>query len=93
MSGAMGGSASEEFLAPTEVGEDSFVRCAACDYAANVEAVTTPGAAGRSTSSDVPAAHAEDTPGTPDDRHARRRSRTHVPTWPAATGRGPAPTP
>ena len=42
MSGAMGGSASEEFLAPTEVGEDSFVRCAACDYAANVEAVTTP---------------------------------------------------
>ena len=42
MSGAMGGSASEEFLAPTEVGEDSFVRCGSCDYAANVEAVTTP---------------------------------------------------
>jgi len=42
MSGAMGGSASEEFLAPMDVGEDSFVRCTSCDYAANVEAVETP---------------------------------------------------
>ncbi|MFN8126097.1 MAG: proline--tRNA ligase [Candidatus Nanopelagicales bacterium] len=42
MSGAMGGSASEEFLAPCEHGEDSFVRCSSCDYAANVEAVSTP---------------------------------------------------
>ncbi len=41
-SGAMGGSASEEFLAPCEHGEDTFVRCQNCDYAANVEAVTTP---------------------------------------------------
>ncbi|MGS2619400.1 proline--tRNA ligase [Micromonospora sp. LZ34] len=42
MSGAMGGSASEEFLAATPVGEDTFVGCTACDYAANTEAVTTP---------------------------------------------------
>jgi prolyl-tRNA synthetase len=42
MSGAMGGSASEEFLASATVGEDSFVACTACDYAANTEAVTTP---------------------------------------------------
>jgi prolyl-tRNA synthetase len=42
MSGAMGGSASEEFLAPMDVGEDTFVRCTSCDYAANVEAVVTP---------------------------------------------------
>ena len=41
MSGAMGGSASEEFLAPIEVGEDTFVRCTNCDYAANTEAVQT----------------------------------------------------
>lgn len=41
MSGAMGGSASEEFLAESEVGEDTFVRCVESDYAANVEAVTT----------------------------------------------------
>ena len=42
MSGAMGGSASEEFLAPIDVGEDTFIRCTSCDYAANVEAVDTP---------------------------------------------------
>ncbi len=64
MSGAMGGSASEEFLAPTEVGEDSFVRCTSCDYAANVEAVVTPAPAAAD-ASDVPVAHAEDTPDTP----------------------------
>lgn len=40
-SGAMGGSASEEFLAESEVGEDTFVRCVESGYAANVEAVTT----------------------------------------------------
>ncbi|MSO27843.1 MAG: proline--tRNA ligase [Candidatus Nanopelagicales bacterium] len=64
MSGAMGGSASEEFLASTEVGEDTFVRCTACDYAANVEAVVTPAPAASDYSS-VPAAHAEQTPDTP----------------------------
>lgn len=42
MSGAMGGSTSEEFLAPLEAGEDTFVRCTSCSYAANVEAVTVP---------------------------------------------------
>ena len=39
MSGAMGGSASEEFLAPAPTGEDTFVSCTNCDYAANTEAV------------------------------------------------------
>lgn len=39
VSGAMGGSASEEFLAPTPSGEDTFVQCTSCDYAANTEAV------------------------------------------------------
>jgi len=39
VSGAMGGSASEEFLAPTPSGEDTFVQCTNCDYAANTEAV------------------------------------------------------
>ncbi len=37
--GAMGGSASEEFLAPIDAGEDTYVRCPNCDYAANIEAV------------------------------------------------------
>ncbi|MDM7489126.1 proline--tRNA ligase [Rhodococcus sp. CSLK01-03] len=40
-SGAMGGSASEEFLAESEVGEDTYVRCLESGYAANVEAVRT----------------------------------------------------
>jgi prolyl-tRNA synthetase len=41
VSGAMGGSASEEFLAESEIGEDTFVRCLESGYAANVEAVVT----------------------------------------------------
>jgi prolyl-tRNA synthetase len=64
MSGAMGGSRSEEFLQPTEVGEDTFVRCTSCDYAANTEAVTTPVPPARSWEG-LPAAHVEDTPDTP----------------------------
>jgi len=64
MSGAMGGSRSEEFLQPAEVGEDTFVRCSACDYAANTEAVVTAGPPERDWQ-DVPAAHAEQTPDTP----------------------------
>ncbi len=41
VSGAMGGSASEEFLAESPTGEDTFVRCLESGYAANVEAVVT----------------------------------------------------
>ena len=41
VSGAMGGSASEEFLAVAPTGEDEYVSCTACDYAANTEAVDT----------------------------------------------------
>ena len=39
--GAMGGSRSEEFLLPVEIGEDTFVRSDS-GYAANVEAYVTP---------------------------------------------------
>jgi prolyl-tRNA synthetase len=41
MSGAMGGSASEEFLAPCDTGEDTYVLCPSCGFAANVEAMST----------------------------------------------------
>jgi prolyl-tRNA synthetase len=60
----MGGSKSEEFLTPAGVGEDTYVRCTTCDYAANVEALRTlvPAALPYD---DVPAAHVEDTPDTP----------------------------
>src|SRR4051794_20711369 len=63
-SGAMGGSKSEEFLATAENGEDTYVRCSSCDYAANVEAVQVrpPRPVPYD---DVPAAHAEQTPDTP----------------------------
>ncbi|MGP3972451.1 proline--tRNA ligase [Streptomyces sp. 8N114] len=40
VSGAMGGSASEEFLAPAAAGEDTYVQCPRCGYAANTEAVS-----------------------------------------------------
>jgi len=62
-SGAMGGSRSEEFLTPTPIGEDTFVRSAG-GYAANVEAVTTVAPPALDWS-DAPAAHVEDTPDTP----------------------------
>ncbi len=62
--GAMGGSASEEFLARAEVGEDTYVKCSHCTYAANVEAVTVRPPAARETDG-LPSAHVEDTPQTP----------------------------
>ena len=64
MSGAMGGSKSEEFLAPCEFGEDTYVKCEKCEYAANVEAVSTPVPKDLDFSK-VPAAHVEETPNTP----------------------------
>ncbi len=63
VSGAMGGSRSEEFLHPTPIGEDTFVRSAG-GYAANVEAVTTP-VPPALPYDDAPVAHVEDTPDTP----------------------------
>jgi prolyl-tRNA synthetase len=64
MSGAMGGSASEELLATVESGEETYVRCTSCDYAANVEAVRVPVPPAQPYG-DLPPAHAEPTPGTP----------------------------
>ncbi|GLZ56595.1 MULTISPECIES: proline--tRNA ligase [Micromonospora] len=64
MSGAMGGSASEEFLAATPVGEDTFVGCTSCDYAANTEAVLTRVPAAGDPAAQ-PAAEVHDTPETP----------------------------
>ncbi|MDL9944779.1 proline--tRNA ligase [Gordonia sp. ABSL11-1] len=63
-SGAMGGSASEEFLAESEVGEDTFVRCLESGYAANVEAVITP-APEPIPFDGLPQAKVYDTPDTP----------------------------
>ena len=64
MSGAMGGSASEEFLAVSPHGEDTFVRSDSGSYAANVEAVEVPQSPAVDASSTGPA-QVVDTPGTP----------------------------
>ena len=63
-SGAMGGSASEEFLAIAPTGEDTFVRSTGSDYAANVEAVVTPAPPERPIDG-LPEARVHHTPNTP----------------------------
>ncbi|MFD9958585.1 proline--tRNA ligase [Amycolatopsis sp. NPDC058986] len=63
-SGAMGGSASEEFLAVAETGEDTYVRSTGSGYAANVEAVVTPAPPAQPVEG-RPAAQVHHTPDTP----------------------------
>jgi prolyl-tRNA synthetase len=63
MAGAMGGSKSEEFLAPCETGEDTYVLCKNCGYAANVEAMTT--VVPKKDMEPPPAIEILDTPNTP----------------------------
>ncbi len=63
-SGAMGGSASEEFLAESETGEDTFVRSTESGFAANVEAVITPAPPAEPVEG-KPAAEVHHTPNTP----------------------------
>ena len=63
VSGAMGGSKSEEFLAPSPTGEDTYVLCPSCGFAANVEAMVTKVDAVDSTA--TPALEELDTPNTP----------------------------
>ena len=63
VSGAMGGSKSEEFLAPCATGEDTYVLCPQCGYAANVEAMVTKIAA--EDPSGIPVLEELDTPNTP----------------------------
>jgi prolyl-tRNA synthetase len=85
--GAMGGSRSEEFLHPTEIGDDTFVRSAG-GYAANVEAFRTLVPAPREIEGQ-PLAQVFDSPGTPtiatlvallNERHPREDGRA----WTAA---------
>ncbi|MGB8383261.1 MAG: proline--tRNA ligase [Dermatophilaceae bacterium] len=64
MAGAMGGSKSEEFLATAENGEDTYVRCPHCGYAANVEAVKVP-VPEPTPLTGLPPSRVVDTPGTP----------------------------
>ena len=63
VSGAMGGSKSEEFLAPCTTGEDTYVLCPSCGFAANVEAMVTK--VDPVDSGATPALEELDTPNTP----------------------------
>ena len=63
VSGAMGGSKSEEFLAPCTTGEDTYVLCPSCGFAANVEAMVTK--VDPVDASATPALEELDTPNTP----------------------------
>ena len=76
-SGAMGGSASEEFLVVSENGEDTFVRSPG-GYAANVEAVTTV-APEPIPFEGLPAAHVESTPDTPTIETLVAHANEHLP--------------
>jgi len=78
-SGAMGGSASEEFLAPIDVGEDTFVRCTGCGYAANTEAVESAIVTVPDTTTPTPPASVVDTPGTPTIATLVDHLNTHLP--------------
>ncbi len=86
-SGAMGGSASEEFLAVAETGEDTFVRSPG-GYAANVEAVTTPAPPARAARG--PARRPRRTTRRTPPR-SRRSSTSSTP--PASAAPSPPPTP
>jgi prolyl-tRNA synthetase len=89
MSGAMGGSASEEFLAPLDVGEDTFVRTKSGSYAANVEAMQVARPPDLPYD-DAPPAVVHDTPDTPtiatlvDHLNARDELRRDDRDWTAA---------
>lgn len=60
--GEIGGDVNHEFMAVAPVGEDDFVWCTACDYAANVEAATR-AAAIADAAIEAPAPEDIDTPG------------------------------
>ncbi|HEV2309430.1 MAG TPA: proline--tRNA ligase, partial [Acidimicrobiia bacterium] len=63
--GEMGGETNHEFLAVAAVGEDAFVWCPSCDYAANVEAARRRAPTPRDTPVDAPAMSPVATPDMP----------------------------
>ena len=63
--GAIGGDVNHEFMVPSDIGEDQFARCTACDYSANVEAAqSAPREGGPATSDEeIVTHHTPDRPG------------------------------
>jgi prolyl-tRNA synthetase len=64
-SGEIGGDTSQEFMAVAAVGEDAFVWCENCDYAANTEAATKQETPAISVPADAPAKEKLHTPDLP----------------------------
>jgi len=62
LSGAIGGDVNHEFMVESAIGEDHFVRCPSCGYAANVEATKVGRATGVGPSEDVPLSRVVSTP-------------------------------
>jgi prolyl-tRNA synthetase len=62
LSGAIGGDVNHEFMVESAIGEDHFVRCPSCGYAANVEAAKVGRATGVGPSEDVPLSRVVSTP-------------------------------
>ena len=62
-SGAIGGDVNHEFMVASPIGEDHFVRCTSCDYAANIEAAEVAAPLGAAAAVDAPAPRAVPTPG------------------------------
>ena len=72
-SGEIGGDTSQEFMAVAAVGEDAFVWCESCDYAANTEAATKQELPEQAAPADAPAIeklHTPDLPGIERGREA-----------------------
>ncbi|HKY75490.1 MAG TPA: proline--tRNA ligase [Acidimicrobiia bacterium] len=66
--GEIGGDVNHEFMAVAAVGEDDFVWCRSCDYAANVEAAVRQSSTatfGSGDAADIPAMAPEHTPDLP----------------------------
>lgn len=64
LSGAIGGDVNHEFMVPSPIGEDHFVRCTECGYSANVERAEVGPHPIEPKPADLPAARRVDTPGT-----------------------------
>jgi prolyl-tRNA synthetase len=64
-SGEIGGDTSQEFMAVAAVGEDAFVWCESCDYAANTEAATKQELPEKEAPADAPAVEKLHTPDLP----------------------------
>lgn len=64
LSGAIGGDVNHEFMVESEIGEDHFVRCGSCGYAANIERAEVGARPAATTRPEAGAPRRVSTPGT-----------------------------